>query len=274
MLLGVAALIIGIALPVAAITRGGAPDGDEHPYVGLMVADDAAGNPLFRCSGALISPTVFVTAGHCTAAPAARATIWFEEDVESGIPGNGYPFGGATSFDGTTHTHPLFNPAAFFLFDLGVVVLDGPGNTGLSSYASLPTAGDIDAMGKGRRNSVLEAVGYGLQEIIQNPQNLIKLTAERVRLKADLMVVDTNGVAGIGNLPTGVEGVPTNSVIVSGDASHGGTCFGDSGGPMLIGTNTDVIGAVTSFGLNGNCAGVGGGFRIDRQFEIDWINGF
>jgi hypothetical protein len=29
---------------------------------------------------------------------------------------------------------------------------------------------------------------------------------------------------------------------------------------------------VNSFGLNGNCAGVGGMFRIDRQYEIDWIN--
>ena len=75
-LLGVVVTVLALAVPVAAITRGGAPDDGEHPYVGLMVADDADGNPLWRCSGTLISPTVFVTAGHCTEAPAARATIW------------------------------------------------------------------------------------------------------------------------------------------------------------------------------------------------------
>ena len=69
-------LIVGLAMviPAAAVTDGEL-DGEGHPYVGLMVADDANGNPLFRCSGALIAPTVFLTAGHCTAAPAARATI-------------------------------------------------------------------------------------------------------------------------------------------------------------------------------------------------------
>ena len=31
---------------------------------------------------------------------------------------------------------------------------------------------------------------------------------------------------------------------------------------------------VASFGLNGNCAGIGGAFRIDRDMELDWINSF
>ena len=253
--------MLAVAIPVAAITRGGTLDDGEHPYVGLMVADDADGNPLWRCTGALISSTVYVTAGHCTEAPAARATIWFEGDVEAGIPDNGYPFGGATSVDGTTYTHPLYNPDAFFLYDLGVVVLDEP--LAMSSYGSLPEADVIDDMGKGRKNSVVEAVGYGLQKI-----NPVMEQSDRIRMKADLMIVNTKGVAGIGNLPD------SNSMMLSGDAKHGGTCFGDSGGPIFLGTDSNVIGAVTSFGLNGNCAGVGGVFRIDRQAELDWINGF
>ena len=60
-------------------------------------------------------------------------------------------------------------------------------------------------------------------------------------------------------------------MILSGDAKHGGTCFGDSGGPQLIDHD---IAAVTSFGLNGNCAGVGGGYRIDNADDIAWINGW
>ncbi len=259
-MVGIVVLTLVLALPVFAITRGGEPDNGEHPYVGLMVADDADGNPLWRCSGALVSPTVYVTAGHCTEAPAARATIWFEEDVDAGIPDNGYPFGGPTSVDGTTYTHPDYNPNAFFLYDVGVVVLDEP--VYMSQYASLPELGAIDEMGKGRKNNTITAVGYGLQQI-----NPVFIQADRVRLQADLMVVDTQGVAGLDSIN------PGQSIAVSGDAAHGGTCFGDSGGPMLIGEG-HTIGAVTSFGLNGNCAGIGGGYRIDQPDDLDWLSTF
>lgn len=263
---GALLLSLVMALPALAITKGGTLDGEDHPYVGLMVADDADGNPLWRCSGSMISPTVFVTAGHCTEAPAAGATIWFESDVQSGIPDNGYPGGGDTSHDGTAYTHPFYDPDAFFLFDLGVVVLDDP--VVLPRYAELPDIGAIDELGKGRNRSTVTAVGYGLQNANKN-----HTVADRIRMQADLFVVNTEGVAGIGNLKLPGDLPPTNSVILSGDAKHGGTCFGDSGGPGLLG-GTDTIVAVNSFGLNGNCAGIGGMFRIDRQLEIDWIESF
>lgn len=67
-LLGLAVASVGIAY---AITNG-RPDGNAHPYVGLAVFDawvlDEEGNPViapaWRCSGTLLSPTVFLTAGH------------------------------------------------------------------------------------------------------------------------------------------------------------------------------------------------------------------
>ena len=42
------------ATAAMAITNG-VPDGTNHPYVGLMVAQDADGVPLWRCSGSLLS---------------------------------------------------------------------------------------------------------------------------------------------------------------------------------------------------------------------------
>lgn len=265
-----AMLVVAVTVPAGAITRGGELDGDDHPYVGLMVAKDADNNPLWRCSGSMISPTVYVTAGHCTEAPAVTAEVWFETDVESGIPANGYPSEGPTSVTGTASTHPLYVPEAFFLYDLGVVELDTP--VVLPSYADLPAAGAVDDLGKGRMNAGVTAVGYGLQAASQNPVKADKTVAERVRYQADLFVVDTNGVAGIGNIDLG-ELPPTNSMVLSGDAKHGGTCFGDSGGPILI-EGSDTIVGVTSFGLNGNCAGIGGAFRLDRDVELGWISGF
>lgn len=258
-----AASLVTVAGTADAITRGGTLDGDDHPYVGLMVAQDADGNPLWRCSGTMISPRVYVTAGHCTEAPAAQAEIWFESDVETGILENGYPFGGTTSVTGETFVHPLYDPTAFFLFDLGVVVLDE--DAPVSTFATLPAAGLVDTLARGRKASTVTAVGYGLQAASSNPVKPEKTIGERVRYRAELMIVNTTGVAGIGNLPD------SNSMILSGDAKHGGTCFGDSGGPSLVG---DTLVAVTSFGLNGNCAGIGGVFRIDRQAELDWISSF
>jgi secreted trypsin-like serine protease len=54
-------------------------------------------------------------------------------------------------------------------------------------------------------------------------------------------------------------------------ATTGGTCFGDSGGPNFIGTS-NVVGGVTSFGKNGNCAGTGGVYRVDRADDLGWLN--
>jgi len=248
------ALSLMVASPAFAV-KYGELDGDAHPYVGLMVADDADGNPMWRCSGTLISPTVFVTAGHCTDG-AFGATIWFDADVESGIPANGYPFDG--DVDGTPFTHPDFIPEAFFVFDLGVVVLDEP--FVLGEYGALPELDELDAMKtrRGRQDTTFTAVGYGLQRI-----NPVFIEAERVRMSATPRLIQINTPGFTGDF----------SIMLSNNHSTGGTCFGDSGGPNFIG-NSNVIGGVTSFGLNGNCAGTGGVYRIDRQDDLDFINSF
>lgn len=247
-------LLLVAVIPVAAITDGEL-DGDAHPYVGLMVADDVNGNPLWRCSGTLLSPTLFLTAGHCTEAPAARATIWFESDVQAGMPGNGYPFSGPTSVDGTTYTHPQYNPNAFFLYDLGVVVLDDP--VIMSEYPTLPELDQLDVLKtkRGKQDTTFTAVGYGLQRI-----NPVFVEAERVRMfaKPNLIQINVPGFTG------------DFSLLLSNNHSTGGTCFGDSGGPNFLG-NSMVVAGVTSFGLNGNCAGTGGVYRVDRADDLDWL---
>lgn len=241
----------------AAAIKYGELDGDGHPYVGLMVADDADGNPLWRCSGTLLSPTLFLTAGHCTEAPAARATVWFESDVEAGIPDNGYPFGGPTSVDGTTYTHPDYNPNAFFLYDLGVVVLDEP--VYMDEYGTLPELNQLDALKtrRGKQDVTFTAVGYGLQYI-----NPVFVEADRVRMVATPHLIQINTPGFTGDF----------SLLLSNNHSTGGTCFGDSGGPNFIG-DSNVVGGVTSFGINGNCAGTGGVYRVDRADDLNWLYG-
>jgi len=55
--------------------------------------------------------------------------------------------------------------------------------------------------------------------------------------------------------------------------NRGGTCSGDSGGPVFLGgASSNVIVAVTSFGKNELCRGADFGYRLDRQEVLDWIN--
>ena len=234
-------------------------DGNGHPYVGLMVAQAADGTPLWRCSGTLISPTVFLTAGHCTEAPAAHAEIWFAADVQAGQPGNGYPFTGDVG--GTTYLHPQFDPNAFFLFDLGVVVLDTP-VTNLG-YGVLPQLNQLDVLktNRGTQDVTFTAVGYGLQKSFPDAASWKEVT-KKVRMVAHPKLNQING---------GIVG--DFSLLLSNNANTGGTCFGDSGGPNFI-DGSNVLAGVTSFGLNSTCGGTGGVYRVDRADDLDWLATF
>jgi V8-like Glu-specific endopeptidase len=249
-----AALALAIT-PAAAITSGEL-DGNRHPYVGLMVAQDAKGNPLWRCSGTLLSPTLFLTAGHCTEAPAAHVEIWFAADVETGIPANGYPNKGDVG--GKPYTHPQYNPNAFYLYDLGVVVLSKPMRVG--KYGALPELNVLDKLAtqRGTQNVSFTAVGYGLQESFPDAASFQE-NNQRIRMVAYPHLLQIN---------TGFTG--DFSILLSNNSNTGGTCFGDSGGPNFIGSS-NVVGGVTSYGVNGNCAGTGGVYRVDRSDDLTWL---
>jgi secreted trypsin-like serine protease len=258
------ALLLTLALVFGAVGAAGAVtdgelDGDGHPYVGLMVAQDGDGNPLWRCSGTLISSRVFLTAGHCTESPAASAEIWFDADVESGVPDNGYPYDGDVS--GTTHTHPQYDPNAFYLYDLGVVVLDKPMK--MKKYGALPGLDVLDRMAtrRGKQDLSFTAVGYGLQQSFPDAAAW-KEHNQKVRMVSHPELVQIN---------TGLTG--EGSLLLSNNSNTGGTCFGDSGGPNFIG-DSNVVGGVTSFGMNGTCSGTGGVYRVDRADDLAWLATF
>ncbi len=235
-----------------AITQGGNPDNGEHPYVGLSVYFDENWNPMWRCSGTMISPTVYLTAGHCTEG-AAHAAIFFEEDVDAVAT---YPFPGPDQYTGTPYLHPSYDSQAFFLYDLGVVVTDSP--VILPMYGALPELGQLDPWLKkrGLQDTTVKAVGYGLQAI-----NPVSVTAMRIRLQADLNLITLKGSAGV---------PPNTSIGLTNNPTTGGTCFGDSGGPNFL-NDTNIVVAVTSFGLNGNCKGTGWGYRVDQSDDLDWL---
>lgn len=256
-----AAIVVLLALlvgPAAGVTNG-EPDGDGHPHVGLLVFD-VDEQPAWRCSGTLLSPTVMLTAGHCTFG-ASGGRVWFESDARD-TEATGYPFPGGTSVEfSEIHTHPDYDDDAFFMHDVGVAILseavDSP------RYGELPEVGVLDdlATRRGLHKQQFTPVGYGLQSVVPEEE------AELVRYRATVGLIDVQGTAGI---PEGTAVMFTNN---PGRKNTGGTCFGDSGGPVFF-EGSDVLAAVTSFGLNANCVGVGGGYRIDTTDDQEFIGQF
>ncbi len=274
------ALVVALVLVLAtagiagAITNG-QPDAGRHPYVGLLVFDYAPGEPGWRCSGSLIAPNVVLTAGHCTEG-AVAARVWFAEDVTyDAVPFPLYPYGGEGSgaTEGTPYLYPDYNVTpydgnglpAFSYGDVGIVVLDEDIDVG--GFADLPTAGLVDTL---KNKSAIDFVGYGVSEQakipgkeLPQPPPYYRWTGPRVRLYAP------------SNLVSGkfVHSADYMKLALNPGGGSGGTCFGDSGGPDLLG-GTDTVLAVNSYVTNVNCSGVGYSARVDIPEVLEWINSF
>ena len=258
----VAVLAVSV-FPALAVTDG-TLDGDGHPAVVLLLME-VDGQPAYRCSGTLLSATVLLTAGHCAGAPGefSGMRVFTESDVEAGIgTTNNYPFAGPNSVEAASWAaHPLYPTAPFYVHDVGVVILEEPGVV-LDEYGTLPSANQFDAFKPKRGQKVtFTSVGYGLQESFPTPASFLAHNT-RTRYVANPWLIQING---------GIVG--DFSMLLSNNHHSGGTCFGDSGGANFLG-DSNIVAGITSFGLNGNCAGTGGVFRTDRQNVLDFVNSY
>ena len=248
----VVAVFLAAAAPVMAVTNG-EPDGDAHPYVGVMI-QPIPNMPGFVsvCTGAALSATKFLTAAHC-ADPALPVLVSYK---------SGPPFSLASDFTvGTFHPDPDWcigcghGLPGFDTHDVAVVVLSASNNPG--PYAVLPPLYLVDtlAMGTG-----VDIVGYGVQGFIRGggpPGQIFLFT----RYFAPSLLIQSNNV----------QSEEFIKLTANPAQGKGGTCFGDSGGSDFLGGTTTIL-AVNSYVTNGNCAGVTYSQRVDLPEIQDFIN--
>ena len=267
-------VILSIAVsPVAAITGNWVED-FEHPFVGLIVFYDENDVFLGRCSGSLLDPYNFLTAGHCVVG-ADRAIIYFQQDAGVNYdpateldPITGYPefcAAGtlgvvcATSDEIYNYGFPQPLPNRH---DVALVVLDQPIN--LSEYGQLPEAGILDELAteRGIQNVTFTASGYGLTY-----KNQLQNGRPNIPFRERLMALST-----LVNLNSSLFNAGFNIQTSGNGAGKGGTCNGDSGGPIFHGGfESNLIVAVTSFGLNALCRGTDFSYRIDQADVLQWL---
>jgi hypothetical protein len=268
-----AAILVGLGLiapaPATAST-GGTADGETHPNVAMIAFYDAEGR--FRCSATLISPTVLVTAAHCTSGTLGRTLVTFDSVIAEAPPSPlpvaadvtaGYTadeLAAAGYLSGTAYTHPQYSDFTDLdnWNDVGVIVLDEE----VEGITPAPVA-DLHAADaiKQPRKTLFTAVGYGteVRSNVDGPQNpipqsypLIRRYVEMPGQKITPQIIQTNGN----------EKDPFGT---------GGTCFGDSGGSLWL---NDKVVAVTSYGYTSNCRYIDGYQRIDIPVVADWLAGF
>ena len=252
-------LMLAVSVLPAAAIIGGELDGDRHPNVGIMIAEEEladGGVDYWRCSGTLVAPRVFLTAGHCVHGMRA-ARVWFENDVVN-IPD--YPLGGVAAYEGRPIPHPDFGWGVLDAHDVGVVLLNQP-VTGVA-VEPLP---EPDLLGKLKKDRILRdgspegafftVVGYGVTLVSWPPplqdNNKIRQVAESqyVALTKPWLHLSQRAVF-----------------------EERGTCGGDSGGPVYWVDNqgNETIVAVTSWGDPG-CVATGFYYRVDTPKVLEWI---
>jgi hypothetical protein len=260
-LLALATCVVGLfaAAPAGAII-GGERD-TVHTSVGRVRFTTADGR--FRCSGTLISPTVVLTAGHCTEGPATGVYVSFDTDLAlDPLAPNITPEEKANReahyITGIAHPDPGWTGKLSFAkqHDQGVVVLDAPATSKWPDIvpAQLPPVGFLTRNQGRLKNETFTLVGYGVDIGEKKAQIVIR---ERRSTTSYLKNIGSE--------------VVTFQINDRDSKAGGGSCFGDSGGAVFWGPY--VLGDA-SYVNSLTCNATGSYQRDDTTYSRNFLNQF
>lgn len=238
-------------------------------YVGTLLFKQVDG--YYSCTGTMLSPTVMLTAGHCTeSGGVVNEETWVKFTPAISLPGrSNYPTLKAYLDDeaangwikGDAVPHPLYNDYAQFpkTYDVGLVILRHP-VPGLTQFGTLPPLGFLETIAHGKGGNAdnrFLVVGYGMQGLIKPFESDIW-----ERYKGTLRLIELNSTNDGGQ----------SAKFTNNPGQGGGTCFGDSGGPIFYG-DTNMVAAVVSWGIT-PCIGVDYNFRTDTEIARAFIQSY
>jgi trypsin len=237
---------LATAAVAVAITNGG-PDGNGHPEVGALLAQQAFSDGTWEeCTGTLISPTVFLTAEHCDEG-VSRVKVTFDTSYDSAT---------GTTYAGTWHGDPNYNKSQSDPQDLAVVILDKPVK-GIAP-ARLPQAGSLDGLTGSQQ---FTSVGYGAQLVTSGPGGHTYHYADVRYVAVGTLNSET---------PTWLR------ISQNASTGNGGTCYGDSGGPNFLGAGASETNIVAGTTITGDtqCKSTNVDYRLDTQSARTFLGQF